>query len=655
MRIAYFAAVSCAAALLPFCSGAAVFPDPVAGNDISSAEAWGGVLPGASEDVVFSGGRNLTVTAKRDVKFGKLVNALKSGYAYTLTFDLRNVEPVPTLTFGGYQPGEAANKWNDFVEFKGGIYNFSHGEFGMGVTFYGHGRSIVVSDGAILTNISDVVLGWTAQERLRMDVRGNSKVFIDGLFKFTNNKTKPGNENYLKLSGGSKMEVNGQFLWDDPADELGFARNQPDGAFHCNDYVELSGTGTSLELNFAKDANGGTGYNCFGRQGGSATIVKDGASLSVKGGAILWDGYTRNNLLRVANATWCGQSVFCGWRKVPPGLGHNRVEVLEDGVLTAEAFTFGSVGSSGNTLLISNGTFSVTMFRFGDMDESYVQYATNNTIVLQGPKARFETGDANFMLFTSPHCELRVEDGAALRPRVSSSFFRYRSGGHHCTLRLRNGGIFHPAEQAFSTSATYFTQDVIAWNNRLVAESGSVVSGGYFNVQGRECEVRIDNSTMVMTNALLGTDSLIVGYSYEYGGIGTNCLLSVAGASPRIELAKGLSVRGCSEVRIELPAGGYADGVVPLTAGGAVVFEKGSRLVLEGAREMSLAHTEAGKRCSYVLFENPQDAVFLSDETIAQVNGEIGEYAVLSKRTAGGVNQAVLRVRTKKITSIVVR
>jgi hypothetical protein len=278
----------CVAALLPFCSGAAVFPDPVAGNDISSAEAWGGVLPGDSEEVVFSGGRDLTVTAKRDVKFGMLVNALKSGYAYTLTFDLRNVEPVPTLTFGGYQPGEAAGKVNDFVEFKGGIYNFSHGEFGMGKTFYGHGRSIVVSDGAILTNISDVVLGYTLHERLRMDVRGNSKVFIDGLFKFTNNKTIPGNENYLKLSGGSKMEVNGQFVWDDQAATWEAAlANQPDGAFHCKDYVELSGTGTSLELNFAKDASGGTGYNCFGRQGGSATIVKDGASLSVKGGAIL--------------------------------------------------------------------------------------------------------------------------------------------------------------------------------------------------------------------------------------------------------------------------------------------------------------------------------------------------------------------------------
>ena len=64
------------------------FPDADDSHDIASAMAWGGTLPGESDDVAFTNWSSKTFYAGSDVTFGKLVNGQRGGYNYTTTFDM---------------------------------------------------------------------------------------------------------------------------------------------------------------------------------------------------------------------------------------------------------------------------------------------------------------------------------------------------------------------------------------------------------------------------------------------------------------------------------------------------------------------------------------------------------------------------------------
>ena len=219
-----------------------------------------------------------------------------------------------------------------------------------------------------------------------------------------------------------------------------------------------------------------------------------------------------------------------------------------------------------------------------------------------------------------------------------------------------SGGAFLFNTLSFSTSAESPAADeVIAWDNRLIVESGGAVTGGFFQVQGRACEVRVDDASFVMTNMLLETDSLIVGYSYEYGGIGTNCLLTAAGPRPEIRLAGGLSVRNASTVRFELPAGGYDDGYAPVTAGGNVEFKPGCGLELSGTEALVESQIAKRRRGEYVLIENPQNRSFVDDSVVERANAALGDHCRLFKRVKDGRNQLCLLVRIKKVSAIRIR
>ncbi|MBQ2630009.1 MAG: hypothetical protein IJG13_10065, partial [Kiritimatiellae bacterium] len=263
-------------------AASAVFADEVNfpriyGNDISSAAAWGGTLPDTTDTVVFTG-LTQTVTANADVEFGLLHNSLRAGYGDILTFDLRNKQPVPTLKFDGFRAG-AAGSYNNSTVFRGGVYDFNGKSFGQGNTYYGPGRTFTFSDGVFVTNVNHMILGYTNQERLRVELSGGSKLFVGGKFKFTNNKTAKDDENWLKVTGASRVEVAGDFSWEDE-DTTSWANavsRQPDGGLFYKDSVEVSGENSFLCMNSAKaDSSGNQGYNFFGRQGGSQTLVSDG-------------------------------------------------------------------------------------------------------------------------------------------------------------------------------------------------------------------------------------------------------------------------------------------------------------------------------------------------------------------------------------------
>ena len=650
-------------------AASAVFADevkfPAAGGswDISSAAAWGGTLPGTTDTVVFTG-LTQTVTANADVEFGLLRNNLRAGFADTLIFDLRNKQPVPTLKFDGFQAGTTGS-YNNYTTLRGGIFDFNGKSFGQGNAYYGPGRTFTFSDGVFVTNVNHMILGYTNQERLRVELSGGSKVFVGGSFKFTNNKTSKGNENWLKVTGGSLFRVAGQFQTESyVASWENSIKNQPDGNLFYKDMIEVSGEGSQLVI--CNPTPGSVGYQYpFGLQGGTKTVISSNATMQVQSQVIAWYSYTRNNLIRVCDGGQLSLSgaFYGGWTNGDGGGDRlNRIEVLSGGTMTVGSYLYLGYygaepgGNPGNTLLVSNGTLRcgsgfIPGYCEGTASSSAAVGASNQLVVIQGPEAVFDPGP-NFGMFRAPFCEFRVELGAKFNPMPSRSFGRYISGRHDETVRASRGGVFEFVDFSISTENEGSAEVATAWNNRLIAESGGIVSGRVLKVQGRACSLRVDDGIVVLTNA--AASALVVGASSTTGGLGTNCVLEVAGTNPKIRLGGNLSVNKDSEILFELPAAGYAAGAKPIVAEGTVSVDGTSRISFAGAEEMFAHHQAAELRADYVLIDNPAEKAFLSDAVVSAAQAGLGGDFKLFKTVKDGRNQLVLRVKGVKMGSVII-
>lgn len=620
-------------------------------NDIASATAWDGEggLPGASDTVKFTGNKSYTVHASKDVTFGMLYNNLSQGYANWLELDLREAgaDPVRTITLsGGFQMGTKAGAPNLYARFRGGIVDCGGKAFwnANSSTCYGDNRQVYLCDGVVVTNVGNVILGYTAQDRLILDLSGKSCLYGIGNFKFTNNKTAKGNENYLRVQGGSKMVLGTLTREDSVGNWANSLSNQPEGGLFYKDYILVSGEGSSLM--FTNNT-----YHYLGCQGGSSTVVSDGGYLRLVGNTVLSTQYARNNLLRAERG---GQielnTFFGGWGGHGAGLQYHRVEVLEDSVFTGGGFFLGYVNQSGATLCVSNGSFTVNQFTLGTAPGGEPINATNELVLLQGPKARFTVLDpgtnGKYTMFPTHHSEYRVELGASFQPQTSFGWTTGASGNHDNTLRVREGGVL--TNVAFSTAMENPDTGFACYNNRVIAESGAVVTGSYVNVQGSNCLFRVDNATVRLGSVLR------VGRIDSYGGISTNCQLQVAGSRPSMTLGSLLvDASGC--VRFELPETGYEEGVAPMTASGALTFRPGCTVEIAGAQALYDHLVAADERVEYVLMENPSGSEFVPDAAIAAAQAQLSGLFKLVKRVKDGKNQLVLKGGAPRGATILIR
>ena len=600
--------------------------------DLARAADWGGTIPPSDAIVSITGRFDKVITASADVTFGNLRNGNTAKYDPNgdTTFDMTGYNPVRKLKFSGFSGyGQGAGRKHAY--FKGGEWDFGNGQFAYGGDSgnYGDDRGYFISDGALVTNVSAVTLGYTAQEKLRMEVTGKSKFFCAGNFRFTNNKTKAGNENWLKVLEGSTVEFEGVLNWENSTSTW---TNQKDGQFFYKDYVIVSGKGSSLK--FKK--SGSSNYNYFGGQGGSATIVSDGAEMRVSANSVLSNGASRNNLIRVeSGASFTTDRLYGGWGTHGPGLQMNRVEVLEDASFTCNSYFYlGYANTAGNTLLISNGTFKTSYFEPTHHPDGKANECTNETVVLQGPKAVFSVRNA-YTMFTAPHCEYRVELGARYCPNKSFGRTSGLADNHDETLRVRTGGMLTNVSITTAMESSGGLLDYATMNNRIIAEAGGIITGSYVTVQGSNCVLRVDDSTVTL-------GSLSIGYSDGYGGLSTNCQFQIAGTHPT-NIVGGVSFRNGSMLCYELPESGYGEGVVPLVSAGGITFDAGSSLGLSGAKALYDRLIAEGKRGEYVLMENPSGSAFLSEGQIAAAQSQVKDYFKLTKRVRNGKNQLVLK------------
>lgn len=640
------------------------FPDADGSHDIASPTAWGGTLPGTSDAVAFTGSASKTVTASGDVQFGQLKNGLTPGYNYTLTFDMTE-QTGRRLSFAGFDAG-GVNKARVHTIFKGGYWNFGGQYFcgNGGNASYGNNRHITISDGAVITNTGAMSLGYTSQTGLQLEVKGHSQLHVGGIFKFTNSHNGNTETGWLKVTDGSTMTVSGEMTRDSASGSWS-AAYEPDGEPTYLDTIMVSGEGSALSL---FNAN----YSYYGKEQRSATIVTDGGYLYDNAmSCILAGRYSRYNLFRVEKG---GRCVMRGNVFLAPnasgttaadtaitGLRNHRVEVLDGGSFVCSNTVNLSYGPfcSGNTLLVSNGTFRTKGFMLAGNNSSSVGYATNQCVRIQGENAVFEVEDLSTMtMFPCSHSEWIVELGAKYRPPASFNY-SYNSGypgvKHDNVLRVATGGSL--TNVAISTALSGESDSFTVWNNRLVAESASVVTGRYVYVQGSNCVFRVDDSTALLAGDGSGM-SIFVGRindGKKYGGISTNCTLEVAGTNPKIDLGGSLAVKNGSRIVFELPESGFADGTPRISAAGAVTVDADCAIKFTGAAAALENLSRSGTRAEWVLIENPEEKNFLSDDVVAAAQTNPGDTFRLSTRIQDGKHQLVLAGGGSKATFITFR
>lgn len=553
--------------------------------------------------------------------------------------------PARKLNFIGFSGGGKGLP-GIHTAFKGGYWDFGGGYFNNGGnSSYGDNRTFVISDGAVITNTGSCILGYTAQKKLRLELSGASQLYVGGEFKFTNNRTASGDESWLKVTEGSKMTIGKCSREGEVPQNVGWAASlsyQPEGGLFYKDYVIVDGEGSELKML-------STSYSYYGGQGGSATIVSNGGYLLDNGNAVFGARYTRNNLLRVEKD---GSAVFerafyTGWGQdasdtAITGLRHHRIEVLDGGSLWCKGEFNLSYRSfcSGITLLVSNGTFRAATFHQANNANVGAGYATNILVVLQGEHASFSSDNA-YAMFNCSHSEYRVEHGARFRPRGSFSWTTV--GQHDNVLRVRDGGML--TNVWISTSIDNPKSDgFAAWNNKIIAEAGGIVTGQNVTVQGSNCVFRVDDA-LALLDGSVGTTSLQVGRMDTngwYGGWSTNCALEVAGTTPKLRLGGKLLVENASRILFELPEAGYGDDEARIVAGHDVQINSGSGIEFSGADAMYARLVADGVRANYVLIENPSDKGFVSDDVVAAAQASLGQNLQLRKRVRGGKNQLVL-------------
>lgn len=645
--LAIVAVPLCGAAFAKEFPGEGGVPDEQGRWDLTSVGSWAGDVPlGSSVEV--TGEVSVVVTASKDATFGKLTNQIRTWWNDQLTFDMAGYSPTRVLKFDGFDFGSANGRYVH-TTFKGGEWDFGNGDFCNGTACWGDFKTLRITEGAVVTNARDMVLGYTDQEALRAEIVDGSQLWLNGNFMFTDAKLSMGNENVLMVSDGSHLDIGGELKWEGDYlwDWEKSCAYQYDGHFYYKDYVLVS--------NATMDVHGA--YSRLGVKGGNATIVTHGGKLTFHADLILWADYARNNLIRVENGGSLllkGGANYGGWNAAPhEGLNYNRMEVLSGSSVVSDGpFYLGFGNNCGNTLVISNATFSAKKF-----DLSWDSSISNQTVLIQGADAKFDVNadDANWPMFgkDAPNNRIIVDDCATFVTR--DSFARYEAACHDCSLIARRGGTLKH-EGTFVVGLQNLTPGYVATsNNVLIAESSGKIEMGGVMVLGGNSGLRVDDGDVCLTDSGVGIPSLWLGRTWDYGGIGTNCYLTISGSKPSIVLADGLELENGSKIRYELPADGYDPGVVPLKIGGSVDWGDGCSLEFVGSAAMYESHLKRDERAKYVLAEGPEGAAFIPDDVIASAAEQLQGRFRLRKVTEDGKNRLVLAVRVPRGLSVTIR
>ncbi|MBQ3340331.1 MAG: hypothetical protein IJG84_00405, partial [Kiritimatiellae bacterium] len=612
-------------------SWASTFPS--SSGDLASASDWGGTLPGTDERVVISNG---TFTASQDVTFGGLERVYNTRNATNMmVFDQTSYENVK-VSFAGFRPKVNTMSPANINWFKGGFFDFQCGAIKFDKNFddawaNAINQRFVVTDGAVVTNISDMTLYGTSSTGSGIHV-DDASLFVEG--SVTLSGYGPASDSELLVSGGGLFQCDGRLLMADGVS----ASSRKNTPYFTTNHLVVTGSGSRFI------GNGSPGVTICAND--EYILVTDGGYFS--GSVYFGSGnlYTTNCLMRVEKGARADikEARLCAY--TVNGLGGGRLEIC-DGALVSNNTTYvgtyvgsgNGPGTAGCTLLISNGTYVAHAVFIGQGTA-----ASNNTMIVSGENALFDHQAKNAVGWTlfggGPDCLIQVENNATMEWRYQGGW-SYNSSISNCTVRITSGGTlkrsgsFHPGSDRNYNSAS----------NRI-----EVLDGGTLDLSGK-LSLSGDSCSLLVSNATVNVGKLGLGVEIPTGSITTNSLLVVAGETSKVSVTNGdFEVLCGSTVRFELPDSGYASAsYAPVAVSGAATWDDGCALEISNADE-SLAAAKGGGVDSFTLLE--AESISIPDETLAAAQAALGESCRLALRASGGRAALVLRRSTGTVIMV---
>lgn len=299
-----------------------------------------------------------TATLPRPSSNTQLVN-----HAPEFVFDQREdtVSKENAHTFNSFTSGDGAGTF-----FKGGWWDFSGGSF-WGESVNHSNRTTEFSDGAVVTNVTGVVVAGESGSNNSLRLTGSSALYVKG-FKLGCSKTG-GQKSCVVVENGSLLSVSGALSFSTARDDLGTPRASGNNLSVIGEGSRLVAEMTTLGENFAGTRPGGNTLSVY--NGASAAlgelIVGDVTKKDDSTGKYYALGGSESNRVVFGSSSRVTLRSLSLARdldiqdQTKKGRGGNQVEISDGAVVTNFGnivFGFANVNKElGNKLIVSNATF----------------------------------------------------------------------------------------------------------------------------------------------------------------------------------------------------------------------------------------------------------------------------------------------------------
>ena len=607
---------------------------PLSGGDLSSAEDWGGVLPGEASTVVISNG---TYTATENVKFGCLEHMYGTPNGVNnMIIDLTGNRDVK-LSFAGFRPGASVKSPAQTNWFKGGWIDFQTKDVRFDKNFAGawangNNQRLAITDSAIVTNISSIVLYGSGSTGSGLLVDG-SRLYCEKSMVLSGYGQYSGSE--ICIRNGGLFHCAGRLILTDGVESA----QRCDTAYFTTNHLIVAGEGSRFV---------GTGTPAVSTGGiGDYILVTEKGYFS--GNVYFGSGnkYATDSLMRIEKNARADIDDIRLCESPVEGIVGSRLEIF-DGALVSNGVAYVGTylskgetkGAAGCSLIVSNATFVTRRVAIGEGVSG-----SNNTFIVSGSRAVFDhvaTSASQYTYFSGgQNCLFQIENGAEVEWRYQDGW-SYNSSVSNCKVRITGGGVlkrtggFHPG------------------SDRNVNSAGNVIEvsdGGRLEVS-RKLRITGDGCALVVSNATVSAAELIVGDEIPAGSITGNGLVLVAGATPRINVSGGsLTVKNKSCVRYDLSHEVFASSeYVPLEVDGSAIWNDGCALDVI-VSDSAVTSALANDICSFVLLK--AKSIDIPEATLAAARAKLpaGCRLVLKESSAFDLLKLVL----PKGLSIIVR
>jgi hypothetical protein len=503
---------------------------PSVGGDISSSEAWNGILPigvaipGEADSIDISRpSDNYKIT--KNVTFGNIrFNGGSGKYLIDATGCDVNFTTNKNALFTYTEENEA----NRNITLKGGCWNLNKGEW-LGIDIH---NTFELIDSCVLTNISTCWATMWGQTYAHLLLKNQSRIYCSD-FRV------------------GKKNVNGS--------------------------VEVSGGSKIFADFFYTDTDGEVTDKVNGR----TTITGEGSLLESK--SIFLGFETSDNYIQAYD----GATIRCNKITINSSYGSNNRLVLDDAVLDVTDYILLKNGANQGTqsgIVATNSTISVNALtnscRSSYLDFQNVRfeckgefhpfyYGRYSTVRFGGSEGTLPDFMKNpvtlFGTLPIGHT-LLIDDGFMWKNGNGAYTKKMMQSTSNCTIRVCNKASLEWSTQFFLGHTDFANQCL---DNVVEILDGGVMTASRFYIAGSGNTLVVSNGTLRLTDS----EGIGIGYSHSNAKYTPNgAKVVISGTTPKIEVQGNCYLKQDSMLKFEIPVHGYAKGHVPFE-GGTLFFD----------------------------------------------------------------------------------